>query len=251
VRLEERRLLKIVLGAVALGALAPVAFVTMLLVIGADVAPPLAPAASPVPPLIKNALWARAEGGRAAALRPIGPLTMAQMSACVLTAPGENDNQRIAACRHVMPALPALEYLSNVLLRDHGVNRNSFRGGAGAMVTMVRLTRTWTRDDLLNTLAARADFGYGWRGLDAAARGFFGTPAATLTLPQAALLASRVGDPNSADPWCHPDAAAGMRNRVLARMHEDGAIAEADFQAASSSELGLAPPPEGRAPCGP
>jgi hypothetical protein len=251
VRLEERRLLKIVVGAIALGALAPVVFVTVLLVIGADVAPALAPAGAQAPPLIKSALWARAEGGRAAALRPIGPITMAQMSACVLTAPGENDNQRIAACRHVMPALPALEYLSNVLLRDHGVNRNSFRGGAGAMVTMVRLTRSWTRDDVLNTLAARADFGYGWRGLDAAARGFFDRPAATLTLPQAALLASRVGDSNSADPWCQPEAAALMRNRVLTRMRDDGAISDADFQAASLSDLGLAPPPEGRPPCRP
>lgn len=238
------------LGIGALGALVPIVFFTVLLILGGSVAPELpAPASTPVPPLIRDALWARAEGGRAANLRPIGPVTMAQMAACVVTAPGDNDNQRIAACRHVMPALPALEYLSSVLLRDHGVNRNSFRGGAGAMVTMLRLTRSWTREDLLNTLAARADFGYGWRGIDAAAHGFFGRPAAELTLPQAAFMASRVGDPNHTDPWCHPDAAAGMRNRVLTRMHEDGAISEIDFQAAQVAELGLAPPPEGRPDC--
>jgi hypothetical protein len=252
VRREERRTLKVALGLVALGALVPIVFLTVLLTLGAAVAPDLpAPPDTPLPPLIRDALWARAEGGRAANLRPIGPMTVAQMAACVLTAPGDNDNQRIAACRHIMPALPAVEYLSNVLLRDHGVNRNSFRGGAGAMVTTVRLTRSWTRDDLLNTLAARAEFGFGWRGIEAAARGFFGRPAAALTLPQAALIASRVGDPNRTDPWCQPDAAANMRNRVLTRMREDGAIADADFAAAQVAELGLTAPPEGRPPCRP
>lgn len=247
---EERRTLKVLAWVIALGALAPVLFLTSLFVIGARVAPPqLAPSTTPAPPLVRDALWARAEGGRATTLRPIGPVTAAQMAACVLTAPGDNDNQRIAACRHVMPALPALEYLSGVLLRDRGVQRNSFRGGAGAMVTTVRLTRTWTRDELLNTLAARADFGYGWRGIDVAAQGFFGRPAAALTLSQAALLASRVGDRSHTDPWCDPETAAAMRNRVLARMHEDGAIAEADWQAAQTAALGLGPPPGGRPAC--
>jgi hypothetical protein len=249
VRGEERQTLKVVLGVVAIGASIPIAFFTLLLILGNNVAPPLpAPPGISVPPLIGDALWARAEGGRAGALRPIGPVTAVQMAACVLTAPGDNDNQRISACRHVLPALPAAEYLSGVILRDHGVNRNSFRGGAGAMVTTLRVTRSWTKDDLLKTLASRADFGYGWRGIDAAAAGFFARPPHALTLPQAAFVASRVGDIRT-DPWCEPEVAAEMRNRVLTRMRDNGAIADTDFQAASVAPLDLAPPPEGRPPC--
>ena len=249
-RREERRTLTVVLTGGAVAALVPIVFVTVLVTVGISAAPELpAPPTAPAPPLIRDALWARAEGGRAQQLRPIGPLTAVQMAACVVTAPGENDNQRIAACRHVMPALPALEYLSKVFLLDHGVDRNSFRGGAAAMVTTVRLTRSWTRDQLLSTLAERADLGYGWRGIDAAARGFFGRPAAALTLPQAALIASRVGDPGHTDPWCEPDAAARMRNRVLERMRDNGVIADADWQTAALAPLGLAAPPEGRPPC--
>ena len=116
------------------------------------------------------------------------------------------------------------------------------------MVNTVRMTRSWTREEFLNTLAARADFGYGWRGVDAAARGFFRRPAAALTLPEAAFLASRLGDPNT-DPWCERDVASGMRNRILTRMRDSGAISETDFQTASVAELRLSSPPEGRPAC--
>ena len=238
-----------VLGVGALAGLAPILFFTGLYVLGVAVAPELpAPPSTPAPPLMKDALWARAEGGSATELRPINPVTMAQMVACVAAAPGDNDNQRIASCRHVMPGLPAIEYLSNLLLRDHGVNRNSFRGGAGAMVTTLRVSQSWTKQDFLNTLAALGDFGYGWRGIEAAAHGYFGRAAADLTLPQAALIASRLGDLRP-DPWCDPGAAATMRNRVLTQMGDSGAISEIDFNTASVAELGLAPPPEGRPPC--
>jgi len=239
----------VVLGAGALLALVPITLLTMLLVLGNAVAPQLpTPSGNPVPPLVRDALWARAEGGSAAALRPLGPVTAAQMAACVLTAPGDNDNQRIAACRHVMPALPALEYLSNILVREHGVNRNSFRGGAGSLVTTIRLSRSWTKENLVNTLAARAEFGYGWRGIEAAAPGFFAREPHALTLPQAAFIASRVGDART-DPWCEPDVAATQRNRILTSMRANGAISESDSHAASIAELGLATPPDGRPPC--
>ena len=110
------------------------------------------------------------------------------------------------------------------------------------------LTRSWTRDNFLDTLAARGDFGYGWRGVDAAARGYFGREAAELTLPEAAMIASRIGDPGT-DPWCETEAATGMRNRILDRMRENGVIDEAAWHAARSAPFELAaPPPAHRCP---
>ena len=116
------------------------------------------------------------------------------------------------------------------------------------MATMLRLTYSWTREEFLNTLAAQADFGYGWKGTPAAARGFFGRSATDLTLAQSSFLSSRVGDTRT-DPWCEPAAATAMRNRVLDRMRINGAISETDFQVAQAAELGLAPPAEGRPAC--
>jgi hypothetical protein len=220
--------------------------------VGLAVAPPTpVPAQAQVPPLIADALWARADGGSAATLTPITPVTMAQLAACVAfedfkdTTPG--DAQRITACQSYMPALQGVEYLSRMHMRDASL-QPSFREGLGRMSTTIWLTHSWTKTDFLNTLAARGELGSGFRGVDAAAHGYFGRAAAALTLPQAALIGAFMGD-RRVDPWCDPESAAAMRNRVLERMRDNGAIEEPDYQAAVVAPLDLAPPPEGRPRC--
>lgn len=248
-RLEERRTIKLVAALVILGAIGAVAFPFALYLFGLSVAPPR-PVAAPsgAPQLILDALWARAGGGRAADLRPMNHLSVVQMVACVAQAEGENDNQRMAHCRHIMPALPALEYLSNLHIRDHGVERNSFRGGHGALATTIWMSRSWTKDEFLNTLAVRGQVGFGWRGVATAASRYFGKELSELTLSEAAYIASRIGEGGD-DPWCHPKTAVEMRDAILARMLENGAISDADFQRASSVALNFTSPPEGRPPC--
>lgn len=248
-RLEERRTLKVVLYAALAGAAGVVLLPFALYFVGLSLAPPRpVPATAAAPPLLLDALSARAGGGRAGELRPINHLTMAQYVACVVSAPGDNDNERATHCRHVMPALGALEHLSSLHIQDHGVSRGSFRGGYATLATTVWLTRFWTRADVLDTLAARGNFGYGWRGGDAAARGYFGRAPGDLTLPQAALLGAIVGDRNT-DVWCQPIATTAIRNRILEGMHDNGAIGDADLRAAVAVPLGLAPPPPSHAPC--
>jgi Transglycosylase len=245
-RIEPRRAL---LGLFIAGVAGAILLLPAIYVFGLSVAPALpVAAATPAPQLIEDALWARAGGGRAQHLRPIGPVALTHMMACIAFAPGDNDNERMPHCRHVMPALPGLEYLSKIHIQDHGLVRNSFIGGHAALATTVWMSRSWSRDEFVNTLAARGDFGFGWRGMTTAARRYFDRDLESLTLPQAALLASRLGD-SRPDPWCEPDAAAQMRNGVLGRMLESGAIEEEDFQAASVARLDLAAPPEGRPPC--
>jgi hypothetical protein len=247
VRSEERRLLKFALVGGGLAALVPVLYLTGLVLWGSRLTPPPAPVQSTAPPLIKEALWARAGGGRATELRGVNPVNVAGLMLCSNLNGGRDDPQRLdgdnlAECAKWLPALQGLEYLVNLHVVDHGVERHSFRGGAGAMAAMLRLTHSWSRDDFLNTLAARADFGYGWRGVDAAGEGFFGRPAAALTLPQAAYIASRVGDIQT-DPWCEPAAAVQIRNRILDRMRNNHAISDTQYQDAVAVSLGLVAPP--------
>lgn len=233
---EERRLLKsgLVLGAA--GASIPVLYLSFLLVFGFAQAPRPVAETTPAPPLLKEALWARAEGGRATEVRPMNPINMVGYVWCA--------EQKREDCETWLPAVRGMEYLSSLHLRDHKVERYSFRGGAGAMASTVWMTRTWTRDDFLNTLAARADFGYDWRGVEAAAQGFFARRAAELTLPQAAFLAARVGN-LGINPWCEVDAAMTVRNRVLVMMRNNGAISDTNYQEASVVPLGLVAPPVG------
>jgi hypothetical protein len=211
VRAEERRTLVALLIA---GIVGFVLSLPAIYLFGLWLAPPRPVAeAAAAPGLLREALWARAEGGRATELT----------------------------------AIQGVDYLSGLHIREHSV-APGFREGITQFATAVWLTRSWTKDSLLDTMAARGEFGYGWRGVEAAARGYFGRSAAQLTLPQTALIASRIGDSRT-DPWCEPEVAIAMRNRILASMRDNGAIPESDFREASTASLELAPPLEGRPPC--
>ena len=247
-RLEERRTIRVVLIVGAVLAAIPVLYLASIFAYGTFVAPPPVAETRAAPDFLRAALWARADGGTATALRPINPLTVAQFATCMVMAEGANDDERVSACRTRLPAIRGLEYLANLHLKDHQIERASFRGGAGSMATMVRLTHSFTRENFLDTLAAKADFGYGWRGVEAAAQGYFGRAAGELTLPQAALIASRVGGLDS-DPWCDTETTTARRNLTLQQMRENGAIDEASVQAAGASALALGPPPADHKPC--
>jgi hypothetical protein len=248
VGIDRRALIRLAAAAVIAAALFPFA----LYYAGLALAPPLpVPAPTAVPPLIAEALWARAGGGGATGFTPITPVSMAQFVGCVAiedfkdTTPG--DARRVAACQHYQPAVLGVAYLSAVHMRDANL-QPSFREGLGRLSTTIWLTHSWTRADFIRTLAGRGEVGFGFRGVDAAARGYFGRAAAQLTLPQAAMIAGVLGD-RQADPWCDPESAALMRNRVLEGMAANGVIAAADAQAASLAPIALAPSPEGRPPC--
>ena len=240
-------------GLVIAGVTGAILFLPAVYVIGLAVAPRPVPADRPVPPLLADAIWARADGGAATALTPITPVTMAQFVACIAiedfkdTTPG--DARRVAACRHYMPAVQGVEYISRMHLRDASL-KPSFREGLGRLSTTIWLTHSWTKAELLRTVADRGEFGAGLRGAEAASRHYFGRPAAELTLPQAAMLAAFVGDRTTAfDPWCEPAAAAEMRGRILHRMRDDAALDDAAFGAAHTSDLDLGPPPADHKPC--
>ena len=250
-RLEERRTIVFVLVAGVIGA---VLFMPSVYFLGLWLAPPRpVPEARPAPALLREAIWARADGGPATELRPVNPINFVQHRVCRALAARQDDPklrvERRTECLKQLPAIQAVDYLSDLHMRDHQLEARSFRMGISQFATAVWLTRSWTKESLLDTLAARGEFGQGWRGVDAASRGFFGRDAAGLTLAQAAFVASRVGDSGS-DPWCEPEAATGLRNRVLGRMLESGAIDQASFARARADPLELVTPPGNRPSCG-
>ena len=209
-------------------------------------------ATSHVSPLVSDAIWARAGGGRATELKPVNPINMAQYVLCSERAQREHDEtlQRAARaeCATYLPALAALEYLSDLHLRDAGLEAAPFRRGHARLVTTIWLTRSWTKAELIDTLAERGEFGLAFRGVEAAAQGYFGRAAAQLTLPQAALVAGFLGT-RRPDAWCEPAAAASLRHRVLEGMRDNDAIDEQAFGAADTSELSLAAPPATHQSC--
>ena len=82
-----------------------------------------------------------------------------------------------------------------------------------------------------------AYFGAGSYGVEAAARRYFSTTAAALTLPQAATLAGLVQQPVGYDPLRNPRGAQLRRDTVLRRMVDTGAITLAQAKAAMSKSV--------------
>ncbi|HEY9290986.1 MAG TPA: transglycosylase domain-containing protein [Microlunatus sp.] len=88
----------------------------------------------------------------------------------------------------------------------------------------IALEQKLSKDQILERYLNLAYFGDGAYGVEAAARHYFDTTAAKLTLPQAAMLAGLVQSPDSDNPVLHPQAGLDRRNQVLSRMAELGEI---------------------------
>jgi hypothetical protein len=250
VRLEERRTLIVVALAGVAGA---ILILPALYFLGLWLAPPRpVPATAHVPKLVGEAIWARAEGGRATELQPVNPISFVRMRVCRAMAARTDDltlrGARRAECMKLLPAIQAVDYLSGVHMQDSNAATGGFREGLSHVATAAWMTRSWTKTELLDTIAERGDFGFGWRGVDAASRGYFGREVSSLSLPDAALLAASVGDPHN-DPWCNPAEALGRRRRILERMRDNDAIDRAAFEIAAQSEIGLGDPPSNHTPC--
>ncbi|MGN6795521.1 MAG: transglycosylase domain-containing protein [Streptosporangiaceae bacterium] len=99
--------------------------------------------------------------------------------------------------------------------------------------------RRMTRHQLLAAYLNAAYFNHLAYGVQVAAQFYFSTPAKSLTLPQAAMLAGLVQNPAAFDPLEHPVAAAHRRNIVLQRMAHLHYISQSLAASAEAQPLGL------------
>jgi membrane peptidoglycan carboxypeptidase len=113
--------------------------------------------------------------------------------------------------------------------------QRKFRELRYAMALERQHTKGWILQRYLNL----AYFGDGAYGIEAAARHYFSTHAAQLTLGQAAVLAGLVQNPSGYAPTQHPRRALERRNVVLARMGQVGAVPSQRAEQAQRSRLGL------------
>jgi membrane peptidoglycan carboxypeptidase len=107
----------------------------------------------------------------------------------------------------------------------------------------VNVEKELTKDEILERYLNIANFGgpsgRANYGVEAAARYYFSTTAAELTLTQAATLAGLVQRPSGYEPTRNPEAAIGRRNTVITRMADVGMITRAEAAEARQSDLGL------------
>jgi penicillin-binding protein 1A len=99
------------------------------------------------------------------------------------------------------------------------------------------LENKFTKHQILSIYLNRVYLGAGVFGVEAAARHYFGRPARSLSLYQAAMLAGSLKAPSRYNPARHPDRVAGRTAQVLANMVDAGAITPAEARAAKGGRL--------------
>jgi membrane peptidoglycan carboxypeptidase len=120
-------------------------------------------------------------------------------------------------------------------------------GAAGAKVELeqvalaLKLNAAYSKSQILAMYAEVAYYGHGFYGLEQASCGYFGHPAADLTVAQGAMLAGVVNAPSVDDPINDPNNAHARLEHVFARMVAVGYLTQAQAARALSAGLGLDP----------
>ena len=91
-------------------------------------------------------------------------------------------------------------------------------------VIAVELERMYTKEEILSMYLNKFDFLYNAVGIKSAAKAYFDTTPAELTLPQAATLVGMCKNPSYFNPVRRPEQTTGRRNVVLDQMGRLGYI---------------------------
>jgi 1A family penicillin-binding protein len=127
--------------------------------------------------------------------------------------------------------------ITQQLARLTFLNRHkAYRRKLKEVILAAYLENLFTKNEILEMYLNKVYFGDGLHGIEAAARGYFGKPAAELAVDEAAFLAGLIQSPSSFAPSVNLDGAIARRATVLHAMVSAGAI-----DAAAAERARLAP----------
>jgi membrane peptidoglycan carboxypeptidase len=109
--------------------------------------------------------------------------------------------------------------------------RTGFAVAPEQVALAVKLKFTYSGPEILRLYSDVAYFGNGFWGLRDASCGYFGSPPAALSWPQAALLAGLVQGPSLDDPLTDPGNARIRELHVMGRLVDTGKITQAQASA--------------------
>ncbi|HEX4830448.1 MAG TPA: biosynthetic peptidoglycan transglycosylase [Trebonia sp.] len=134
-----------------------------------------------------------------------------------------------------------LQLAKLLYIGDNSPRHDTWKGNLTQAALAVKLDAMYTKPEILQMYAEVAYYGHGYYGLEAASCGYFGHPAAKLTVTQGAMLAGVVNAPDFDDPADHPQQAHARLAHVIGRMVAVGQLTPAQGAAALSAPLGLTP----------
>jgi penicillin-binding protein 1C len=106
------------------------------------------------------------------------------------------------------------------------------------IILALRLTKAYSKDEILNTYLNESPYGGTVYGVEAAAQYFFGVAAKDVDLAQAAYISALPQSPTRLSPYgSHRDELDGRKNLVLSRMKELGFITSDAYQQAIAEKV--------------
>ncbi|MBP5689974.1 MAG: transglycosylase domain-containing protein [Bacteroidales bacterium] len=99
-------------------------------------------------------------------------------------------------------------------------------------VTAMQLERRYTKDEIMELYLNTVEFSYNTKGIDRAAKSFFGKQPRDLDIAESATLIAMINKPTRYNPCINPDKALERRNLVISRMAEAGFITAAEADSA-------------------
>jgi membrane peptidoglycan carboxypeptidase len=119
-----------------------------------------------------------------------------------------------------------------LLLDDEERTQRTFTRKVREIVLAAEISRTYSKDEILELYLNEIYYGSLAYGIEAASRTFFDKPALELTLSEASLLAGLPQAPAAWDPYSAPEKAIGRQSEVLSQMVAENYINFADAQTA-------------------
>jgi penicillin-binding protein 1A len=130
--------------------------------------------------------------------------------------------------------------ITQQLARQSFLSRDkTYRRKLKEVILAAHIEGIYDKNEILTLYLNKVYFGDGLYGVEAAARGYLGKPAAELDVAEAALLAGLIQSPSSYAPTVNLDRALARRNIVLNAMTSTGVIDAPTAEKAKKSKVKL------------
>lgn len=105
------------------------------------------------------------------------------------------------------------------------------------MMVSIRLTRKYSKQEIMEFYINTACYSNGIYGLEAASKAYFGKSASELSLSQIAYLCAIPNRPEYFNPYKHPKRALERRDKILKDMRDEGYISGSAYEEACQEKI--------------
>jgi membrane peptidoglycan carboxypeptidase len=120
------------------------------------------------------------------------------------------------------------QYVKNALVGSARAGVGGLVRKAKELVISTKMSRQWSKDEVMQAYLNIIYFGRGAYGIAAASKAYFDKPVEQLTVADGALLAALIQRPSTLDPAVDPEGSAARWNWVLDGMVTMGALSPTD-----------------------